>query len=154
MCQCVSGRVLFIFIYFGYFHSASSVPVGPTQRRSRHSTDTASEFHAEAPQSIASEGLNQGPYVAARAGFKPTTFQTKGGEYTNEPPHPTKYSTLTYVSVLYLRQIRLTITCQPSRPFYQPCLHYQSFFISRRDGQSSNLYSACQRSAAGFHAIT
>src|SRR6218665_441424 len=35
-----------------------------TQRRSRHSTDTVSEFHAEAPQAIASEGLAKGPYVA------------------------------------------------------------------------------------------
>ena len=38
--------------------------------------DTASEFHAKAPQAIASEGLAQGPYVAARAGFEPTTLQT------------------------------------------------------------------------------
>ena len=29
-----------------------------TQRRSRHCTDTVSEFHAEAPQATASEGLN------------------------------------------------------------------------------------------------
>jgi len=48
-----------------------------------------SEFHAEAPQAIASEGLAQGPYVAARAGFKLTTLRTKGDESTNEPPHPT-----------------------------------------------------------------
>ena len=31
-----------------------------TQRRSRHSTDTVFEFHAEAPQATASEGLAQG----------------------------------------------------------------------------------------------
>ena len=48
-----------------------------TQRRSRHSTDTVSEFHTEAPQATVSEGLAQGPYVAARAGFKPTTLWTK-----------------------------------------------------------------------------
>jgi len=34
---------------------------------------TVSEFHAEAPQEIASEGLAQGPYMAARARFEPMT---------------------------------------------------------------------------------
>jgi len=48
-----------------------------------------SEFDAEAPQATASEGLAQGPYVAAKTGLKPTTFQTKGVESTNEPPCPT-----------------------------------------------------------------
>ena len=47
------------------------------------------EFHAEVPQVIASEGLAQRPYMAARAGFEPTTLQTKGDESTNEPPRPT-----------------------------------------------------------------
>ena len=51
--------------------------------------DTVSEFHAEAPQAIAIEGLAQGPYVAARAGFEPTTLLAKGDESTNEPPCPT-----------------------------------------------------------------
>src|SRR6218665_4010911 len=32
-----------------------------TQRRSRHSTDTVSEFPAKAPQETANEGLAQGP---------------------------------------------------------------------------------------------
>ena len=36
-----------------------------------------SEFHAEAPQTTASEGLVQGPYVAARAGFEPTPLRRK-----------------------------------------------------------------------------
>ena len=36
-----------------------------TQSRYRHSTDTVPEFHAEAPQATVSEGLTQGPYVAA-----------------------------------------------------------------------------------------
>jgi len=47
-----------------------------------------SEFHAEAPQVTASEGLAQGPYVAARAGFGSMTLRTKGGESTNEPQRP------------------------------------------------------------------
>ena len=59
-----------------------------TQRRSRHSTDNVSESHAEASQESVSEGLAQGPYVAARAGFEPTTLLTKGNECTNELPCP------------------------------------------------------------------
>src|SRR6218665_2370937 len=50
------------------------------------STGTMSEFHAEAPKSTASEGLAQGPYVTARAGFEPRTLRTKFVESTNEPP--------------------------------------------------------------------
>jgi len=60
-----------------------------TQRRSRHSTDTASEFHAEASQATVSEGLAQGHYVTARAGFETATLRTKGDESTNEPPRHT-----------------------------------------------------------------
>jgi len=58
--------------------------------RSRRSTDTVPEFHAQAPQATASERLAQGPYVAAKAGFETMTYQTKGVESTNEPPRPTK----------------------------------------------------------------
>ena len=36
---------------------------------------------------MASEGLAQGPYVAARVGFEPATLRTQGTEPTNEPPH-------------------------------------------------------------------
>ena len=60
-----------------------------TQRRFQHSTDTVSEFHAEAPQATASEGLAQGAYVTPRAGFEPATLRTKGDESTNEPSRPT-----------------------------------------------------------------
>ena len=63
-----------------------------TPRRSRQSTDTESEFHAKAPQATESEGLAQGPYVAARAGFEPTTLRPKGDETTNEPPRPTWFT--------------------------------------------------------------
>src|SRR6218665_3000378 len=59
-----------------------------TQRHSRHSTDTVSELHAQAPQATASEGLAKGPNVATRAGFEPTTLWTKGVESTNEQPCP------------------------------------------------------------------
>ena len=46
------------------------------------------EFHAESQQAPASEGLAQGPYVAAIAELEPTTLRTKGVEYTNAPPRP------------------------------------------------------------------
>src|SRR6218665_359645 len=59
-----------------------------TRQRSQHSTDTVLEFHAKALQATANEGLAQGPYVVARAGFEPTTLLTKGVESTNEPPRP------------------------------------------------------------------
>src|SRR6218665_1693805 len=76
------------FIHSGYFYSTSSSP-----RLLRSAPDTAwilcREFHAEAPQAIASEGLVQGLYVAARVGFEPTTLFTKGDESTNEPSRPT-----------------------------------------------------------------
>ena len=48
------------------------------------------EFHAEVPQAIASEGLAQCPYMAARAGFEPTALRMKGDESTNESPRTTE----------------------------------------------------------------
>ena len=72
-----------------------------TQRHSRYSTDTVSEFHTEALQAAASEGLAQGPYVAARVRFKPT----KGVESTSEPPRPTNSFVLcvyVYAQSIYL----------------------------------------------------
>ena len=42
-----------------------------------------SEFHAEALQAIVSEGLAQGAYLVARAGFELTTLRTKGVDSTN-----------------------------------------------------------------------
>ncbi len=36
-----------------------------------------------------SEGLAQGPYVAAGAGFEPATLRTQGTELTTEPPRST-----------------------------------------------------------------
>src|SRR6218665_131283 len=73
-------------IHSGYFYSTSSSSL---LHRSAPSTDTVSEFYAEAPQATASEGLDQGPNVAAKAGFEPATLRTTGVESTNEPPSPT-----------------------------------------------------------------
>ena len=45
------------------------------QKRSRPQQLTLSQsLHAEALQATVSEGLAQGPYLAARAGFEPTTL--------------------------------------------------------------------------------
>src|SRR6218665_2726609 len=65
-----------------FIQAISIAPLQSTasQRRSRHSTDTVSKFHAEAPQASASEGIAhyaQGTYVAVRAGFEPTILRTK-----------------------------------------------------------------------------
>src|SRR6218665_1218646 len=68
--------------------SIAPLQVHYTQRCSRQSTDTVSEFHSEAPQATVSEGLAQSPYVAARAGLEPTTLRRKGADSTNEPPRP------------------------------------------------------------------
>jgi len=62
-----------------------------TKWSSRHSTDTVSEFYAEAPQATASERLAQGPYVVARARFEPTTLRMKGVESFIELPRHTIY---------------------------------------------------------------
>ena len=48
--------------------------------------DTVSEFRAEALHATMGEGLAQGPYVAARVGFEPATFQTQDTKTTTEPP--------------------------------------------------------------------
>src|SRR6218665_2103672 len=77
------------FIHSGYFYNASSSPLLLSQRRSRHSKDTVSEFNAKAPQASASVGLAQGPNMATRVGFEPATRRMKGDESTNEPPHTT-----------------------------------------------------------------
>ena len=75
---------------FLFSHAISIAPFKSTttQRRSRHSTDTVSEFHAEAPQATVSEGLAQGPYVAARAEVEPMSLRTKGVDSNNGPPRP------------------------------------------------------------------
>src|SRR6218665_1951113 len=67
--------------------SISPLQYPTTVTRSRHSTYTLSEFHAEAPQATASEEL----VVAAAEGFEPATLRTKGAESTNEPPRPTHH---------------------------------------------------------------
>src|SRR6218665_3189739 len=108
-----------MFSHSCYFYSASSSPL-----LLRGAADTArilAEFHAEAPQATVSEGLAQGLYVAARAGFEPTTLLMKGDESTNEPPHPT--------NVNYIRE-KIKSNCRPSS-----CCSFLLKAIEERGGQ-------------------
>ena len=51
--------------------------------------DTVSEFTRRSLQATANEGLTQGSYMAARAGFEPVTLWSKGIVSKNAPPRPT-----------------------------------------------------------------
>src|SRR6218665_3713535 len=65
------------FIPSGHFYSAPSSPL-PLRGTPDYSTDTVSEFHAEAHGQLqVKKGLAQGPYVAARAGVESTTLRLK-----------------------------------------------------------------------------
>ena len=67
----------------GHFYSAPSSPL-LLRGAPDYSTDTVSEFHAEAHRQLA-----QGPYMAARAGVEPTTLRLRVIASTNAPPCPT-----------------------------------------------------------------
>ena len=59
------------------------------QKRSRPQQLTLwRSLHADALQATVSEGLAQGPYMAARAGFETKTLRSKGIDPTNAPPGP------------------------------------------------------------------
>jgi len=60
------------FIHSGYFYSASSSPL-LFRGTPHYSTDTVLESTHQALQETVSEGLAQGPYVAARVRFEPAT---------------------------------------------------------------------------------
>src|SRR6218665_477434 len=78
------------------FFGTGGAPPPPTEidRRAAAATmtsahsSTVAEFHAEAPQTTASEGLTKGPYVAAKAGIEPMPLRTKGVDSTNASPTP------------------------------------------------------------------
>ena len=76
------------FIHSGHFYSAPSSPL-PLRGAPDYSTDTVSEFHAEAHrQQTVGKGLAQGPYVTARAGVEPTTLRLKVVDSTKVPSRP------------------------------------------------------------------
>src|SRR6218665_859038 len=84
---CVKFNLI-LFIYLFRLFLKHLFKFTTTKRHSHYSTDTVSEFHAEASQTTVSEVLAQGRYVAARAGFEPTTLRTNGVDSTNGPPRP------------------------------------------------------------------
>ena len=89
MCTC-----LFILYYIVLYLPISTalLTAGAVQNRSRPLQLTlCRSLHAEALQATVSEGLEQGPYMVARAGFEPTILRSKGVESTNAPPRPTIY---------------------------------------------------------------
>jgi len=71
------GSWLLYCVVFIHFYSAS-YGMRLSEALSTIAIDTVSVLHSEAQQAIASEWLVQGPYVAARAGFEPTTLRSKG----------------------------------------------------------------------------
>ena len=88
MCLIVSSLQCYSFIHSGYFYSPL-FKSSTTKMRTRHSTDTVPEFHADEPQATVSEIHAQGTYVAARARVAPMTIRTKVVDSTKEPPRPT-----------------------------------------------------------------
>ena len=75
--------------------------------------DTVSEFHANAPQATASDGLAQGPYIVARAGFEPATFRRKASNLPMSHHVPQPFDCLdqitAYETMLLVRHMRLAI---------------------------------------------
>src|SRR6218665_598289 len=83
----VTARYYFIhFVNSGHFYSAPSSPLLLRGTPDYCSTDTVSEFHAEAHRATVGKGLAQGPYMAARAGVEPTTLRLKAIDSTKAPP--------------------------------------------------------------------
>ena len=84
LCVCVLYCIVFI-----HFYSASR-SLSLSEALPTTAIDTVAEFtRRSAIQAAASEGLVQGPYVAARAGFELATLRSKGIDSTNAPPRPT-----------------------------------------------------------------
>src|SRR6218665_2238951 len=73
-------------IVFNHFYSASR-SMSLSEALPNKSITLCRSLHAEALQATVSEGLAQGSYmyVAARAGFDPTTLRSKGIDSANEP---------------------------------------------------------------------
>src|SRR6218665_3185361 len=78
-------------IVFIHFYSASR-SLSLSEALPTTAIDTVPEFTREALEAIAGKGLAQGPYMAARARFEPTTLWLNGIVSTNVPPCPTKCS--------------------------------------------------------------
>ena len=75
------GQYCIVFIHF---YSASR-SINLSEALLTTVIDTVSEFTRRSATAIVTEG----PYVAARAGFEPTTLLSKGIDSTNASPRPT-----------------------------------------------------------------
>src|SRR6218665_593025 len=72
-----------------FIRSIALLTASAFQKRSRpQELPLCRSYHAEALQATMSEGLAQGTYVAAIAGFEPTALRSKGIDSTNAPPRP------------------------------------------------------------------
>ena len=75
-----------------HFHSASlGISLSDTLRTT--ALILRRSLHAEALQATASEGLAQRSYMAARVGFEPATFRTKGTETQHLATTPNNVTT-------------------------------------------------------------
>src|SRR6218665_377547 len=100
------------FIHSGHFYSA---PSSLLLLRGAPAYSTycigVSRRSAQACQATAGKGLAQGPYLAARAGVKPTTLRLKFIVSTKAPPRPTTISDIrTILSTLLFSVIRKTFS--------------------------------------------
>jgi len=89
------------------FSSASSSPlVGLLRGAPDYSSDTVSELTRRSAKETVSEGLVQGPYVAARVWFEFATFRTQGTELTTEPLCPAISTSVAATKGKEMRSIR------------------------------------------------
>jgi len=75
---------------FSLIHSfLQDISIAPLSPRLLRGAPNHSNWHCVgAQQATVSEGLAQGPYMAARVEFEPTTLRSNGIDSTNVLPHP------------------------------------------------------------------
>ena len=95
------------FIHSGHFYSTPSSQL-LFKGAPDYSTDTVSEFHAEAHRQLG-KGLAQGPYMAARAGVEPTTLWLKAIDSTKAPPCPTPSASKHFRELMHLFRTEVII---------------------------------------------
>src|SRR6218665_1296496 len=87
--------VLYCIVFIHFYSASHSLSLSEAPRPQQ--LTLCRSLHAKALQAIAGKGLAQGPYMAARAGFEPTTLRSNRVVSTNAPPCPTN----TIVSVYH-----------------------------------------------------
>jgi len=105
VCTCIL-TVLYMNISFSFhsrcFYSASSSPL-LLRGTPDYSIDTVVELTRWSATGNYEWRLAQGPFMAARVGFEPATFQTQGTELTTNPHRPT------YVCIHMYMYVRLCL---------------------------------------------